>query len=111
MSKLIKDERALEEVMKSPDGVFVLFYASWCPFSQRFLPVYEKNGRGKEKEFVRFLVDDNEDVCDRHDIEVYPTVLFFKNGKVANRLDGGYHIGLSERDLAGLMEACGVEKG
>ena len=60
---------------------------------------------------MRFLVDDNEDVCDRHDIEVYPTVLFFKNGKVANRLDGGYHIGLSERDLAGLMEACGVKKG
>ena len=29
MSKLIKDEWALEEVMKSPDGVFVLFYASW----------------------------------------------------------------------------------
>jgi thioredoxin-like negative regulator of GroEL len=110
MSKLIKDERELEALMKSPDGVFVLFYASWCPFSKRFLPVYEKHAQGRERDFMRFLVDDNEDVCDRHEVEVYPTVLFFKDGKVARRLDGDYHVGLSEKQLAGLMEACGLKK-
>jgi thiol-disulfide isomerase/thioredoxin len=108
MSKLIKDEQELEKLMKSPSGVFVLFYASWCPFSQRFLPVYEKHAQGKDRDFVRFCVDDNEDICDRHQIEVYPTVL--KDGKVSKRLDGGFQVGLSERQLAGLMEACGVKK-
>ena len=110
MSKLIKDVEDLEKACASPKGVFVLFYATWCPFSKQFLPVYEKLAQGKGEAFVRFAVDDNEDVCDRHDIEVYPTVLFFKNGKVSKRLDGGYHVGLSERELAGLMEACGVDK-
>jgi len=108
MSKLIKNENELEKVCQSPEGVFVLFYATWCPFSLRFLPVYEKSAAGREKSFVRFAVDDDEDVCDKHGVEVYPTVLYFKNGKVTKRLDGGYHIGLDERQLAGLMESCGV---
>jgi len=111
MSKLIKDERELETICQSRDGVFVLFYASWCPYSLRFLPIYEKNANGREREFVRFIVDDHENVCDKHEIEVYPSVLYFKDGKVARRLDGGYHIGLSERQLTGLMEACGVKRG
>jgi thiol-disulfide isomerase/thioredoxin len=110
MTKLIKDVEDLEKACESPKGVFILFYATWCPFSQRFLPVYEKLARGQGEAFVRFAVDDNEDICDRHEIEVYPTVLYFKNGKVSKRLDGGYHVGLSERELAGLMESCGVAK-
>jgi thiol-disulfide isomerase/thioredoxin len=111
MSKLIENEEELRKLMASKDGVFVLFYASWCPFSQRFLPIYEKYAQVKERDFVRFLVDDAETLCDEHGIEVYPTVLYFKDGKVSKRLDGGDHVGLSERQLAGLMEACGVQKG
>jgi thiol-disulfide isomerase/thioredoxin len=28
--------------IEGKDGAFVLFYATWCPFSQRFLPVFEE---------------------------------------------------------------------
>jgi len=110
MSKLIKSEEELRKLMASKDGVFVLFYASWCPFSQRFLPIYEKHAQTKDQDFVRFLADEAEALCDEHGIEVYPTVLYFKDGKVSKRLDGGYHVGLNERELTGLMEACGVKK-
>ena len=52
MSKLCNPQE-IQEIAKAGDGVFVLFYASWCPFSLAFLPVYEKHANGREKEFVR----------------------------------------------------------
>jgi thiol-disulfide isomerase/thioredoxin len=52
MSKLCNPQE-IQEIAKSGDGVFALFYASWCPFSLAFLPVYEKHANGREKEFVR----------------------------------------------------------
>jgi hypothetical protein len=32
--KLIDVEYGLDDILKAKDRVFVLFYASWCPFSQ-----------------------------------------------------------------------------
>lgn len=107
MSRLIDNEGELHEVMKARDEVFVLFYASWCPFSQRFLPVYEKLAGERGHEYVRVLIDKNEDLCDKYSIEVYPTVIFFKSGKVSKRLDGTSQVGLSEGQMIGLIEACG----
>jgi thiol-disulfide isomerase/thioredoxin len=107
MSRLIGNEHELQEVMKTKDELFVLFYASWCPFSQRFLPVYEKFARDHGHEYARILVDHNEDLCDKYSIDVYPTVIFFKSGAISKRLDGAYHVGLDERLMADLIEACG----
>lgn len=106
MSKVIDNGRHLNEVMKSQDGVFVLFYASWCPFSRMFLPVYEKHSQGPTHKFARILIDENRDVCDQYSIEVYPTVIFFKDGKVSKRLDGTPHVGLNEKQLASLIDVC-----
>ena len=98
--------RELRDFTKSGEGVFVLFYASWCPFSLAFLPVYEKHAAGRETEFARILLEGNEDVFDEHGVEVYPTVLFFKDGRVARRLDGKHLAGLKEKQLAELVAAC-----
>ena len=106
MSRLIENENDLREAVKTDDGVFVLFYASWCPFSQRFLSVYEAMARDSKHEFLRVLTDDNEDLCDQYSIDVYPTVLFFKSGQVSRRLDGVYHVGLNERQMTDLIETC-----
>jgi len=35
-----KAEENIDDVLGSKEKVFVLFYASWCPFSQRFLPIF-----------------------------------------------------------------------
>ncbi|MDP2914972.1 MAG: protein disulfide isomerase family protein [Candidatus Aminicenantes bacterium] len=107
MSQLIDNEGELHEVMKTKDELFVLFYASWCPFSQRFLPVYEKFARDREHRYARILIEKNEHLCDKYSIDVYPTVIFFKSGKVSKRLDGTSQVGLSEGQMIGLIEACG----
>jgi thiol-disulfide isomerase/thioredoxin len=50
MSRIIQERRDLADLLKSKGGVFVLFYASWCPFSLKFLPIYEKHAGGRDDE-------------------------------------------------------------
>jgi thiol-disulfide isomerase/thioredoxin len=100
----------LREIINSGNGVFVLFYASWCPFSLAFLPIYEKCAKGRVGEFVRVPIEGNEDLFDEHTIEVYPTVLFFKNGDVNRRLDGKHFAGLREKQLAEFIASCGARR-
>jgi thiol-disulfide isomerase/thioredoxin len=80
------------------EKAFVLFYASWCPFSQRFLPIFEEFA--KKNECVKVEVDDNEDeICDKYSIEYYPTVILFKKGKACKRIDAKPGIGLDRKQL------------
>jgi thioredoxin-like negative regulator of GroEL len=111
MSRILKERRDLADLLKTRDGAFVLFYAPWCPFSLGFLPVYEKHAAGREGLFCRMSLDGNEDLFDEYGIEVYPTVLFFKDGKVDKRLDGQPLAGLKDKQLARLIDSCGVGKG
>ncbi len=81
------------------DEACVLFYATWCPFSQRFLPVFEEYAKSNPKACMSVIIDDNPDVCDEYSIEYYPTVILFRKGKVHKRLDAEPGIGLDKRQL------------
>jgi thiol-disulfide isomerase/thioredoxin len=43
---IIDVEYSLDDMVKLKDKVLVLFYASWCPFSQKFLSIFEKYVQG-----------------------------------------------------------------
>ncbi len=111
MSTLINSGQDLHEILKSEPGVFVLFYASWCPFSLAFLPVYEKRAQHCEQMLVRIELDGNEDIFKRYSVEVYPTVIYFRNGEMFKRLDGKHLAGLKEKEFADLIVACGFHPG
>ena len=96
-------EPDFEEALKTNPRFFALFYASWCPFSRKFLPIYEKCTLNSPTPCVRVMVDDREDLCEKYDINYYPTVLLFENGAVAKRLDGEPGEGLNEKQLKNLL--------
>jgi thiol-disulfide isomerase/thioredoxin len=98
MSK-INIESGLEETLKSKTKVVALFYASWCPFSQRFLPTFEKYSKSKPENCLQVVTDDKPRLCDKYEVDIVPTVLIFEKGKVVKRLDGAAGIGLSEKQL------------
>ncbi len=104
--ELINRPSDLDRVIKSKDRLTVLFYASWCPFSQRFLPDFLDHAEASDQCFMRVLVDDKDDLIRKYAIEVYPTVLFFQHGKVAKRLDGIFHVGLNKRQLEEFVNKC-----
>ena len=97
-----KRKSTFHEKIEDKDKAFVLFYATWCPFSQRFLPIFEEYSKSNPKECVSVIVDEEPDVGKEYAIEYYPTVIMFKKGKVHKRLDAEPHIGLNKRQLKDL---------
>ncbi len=107
MSKRINNQAQddVEADFTSKDRVFVLFYASWCHFSQAFLPIFEEYAKANPEECVSVVVDDKPELCDKYEIEYYPTVLLFKKGKVEKRLDATPGAGLTKRQLSTLTKS------
>ena len=99
----IEIEHELEEAVKDKNRVLVLFYASWCPFSQRFLPIYEKHSKKTSQSCLRIKIDDKAKLCEKYSVDVVPTVLVFEKGAVTERLDGEQGAGLSEQQLMKLL--------
>jgi len=78
------------EVMKASELVMVDFWAVWCGPCQMVAPIIEELGKeyaGKVK--VRKLnTDENPEVAGRYQVMSIPTILFFKNGQVVEKLVG-----------------------
>jgi thiol-disulfide isomerase/thioredoxin len=106
--ELIGGPQALEEAIRTRDRLFVLFYASWCPFSMAFLPHYLEHA-GEEACYVRILSNDGDEHVEKYGIEVYPTILYFEKGKLIRRLDGRYLAGLSRKALDRFAAECVVK--
>ncbi|MBN1938255.1 MAG: hypothetical protein JW843_01615 [Candidatus Aminicenantes bacterium] len=107
--ELIGGPQALEEAIRTRDRLFVLFYASWCPFSMAFLSQYLDHAGGSELCYVRILSNDADDHVRKYGIDVYPTILYFENGKLARRLDGRYLAGISRLALEKFAAECAVK--
>lgn len=45
---IIDVEYSLDDMVKLKDKAMILFYASWCLFSQKFLPIFEKYAQGEK---------------------------------------------------------------
>lgn len=98
-------EAELEKMMSECPNLLVLFYASWCPYSQRFLPIFEKYAENTENKLCRVLTDEIKSCKVKYSIAVVPTVIFFKNGKIAKRLDGILGRGLNENQLVEMIDS------
>ena len=99
-----KTKSIFHEKIDSKDKAVVLFYATWCSHSQRFLPIFEEYSKGHPNECLSIIVDDEPDICEEYNIEYYPTVIMFKKGKVHKRLDAEPGVGLNKKQLKDLSE-------
>ncbi len=101
-----ENEEEIKKQLETKDQAFVLFYESWCPFSQRFLPVFNKFAQMQDRECVKVVADYKLGLCDMFSVEVFPTVLFFEKGKVTKRLDGKPGEGLNQQKLDEFAKKC-----
>lgn len=106
LTSRVDAEHGLGDILRSKEKVFVLFYGSWCHFSQRFLPLFEKFSQDKNRRCVRIVTDDKESLCEKYSVEVVPTVLVFEKGKVTKRLDGVLGVGLNEKQFKDFIGTC-----
>jgi thiol-disulfide isomerase/thioredoxin len=107
---LIETEQDLERILQTKDAFFILFYAEWCPFSQRFLPIFERCAKDLNYRCFRMKIDQYPHLCDRYTVEVYPTIVFFEKGKAVERVDGIHGVGLNESQFQELIKICHFRK-
>ena len=75
-----------EEVLKSELPVLVDFFATWCGPCKMIAPVIEEFAEkyeGKVK-VGKVNVDEENELAMKYEIESIPTLVLFKDGKVAN---------------------------
>jgi thioredoxin-like negative regulator of GroEL len=101
----VNNNRALNKALAESDRIIALFYLSWCPFCARFLPVFQKQVEQSGRHFV-LVKDDQEAMGGDYSVKIYPTVLFFEKGTVAQRLDGAPRVGLDEQQLTEFLDQC-----
>ncbi len=91
MAKIeITDQNFEEEVLKSDVPVVIDFWAIWCGPCKLIAPIMDElaeeyEGRAK---IGKLDVDVNQQTAIKYGVRSIPTVLYFKNGEVADMVIG-----------------------
>jgi thioredoxin 1 len=101
-----------DKLLSSGEKSIVMFYADWCPFCQRFKPIFEENVDQNKKSLKVYgckLNEDENPLWDRFSINAVPTLIVFdgsKQGdnKITARRDAKMGIGLTKKDLDSIIE-------
>jgi len=106
MLEILTHEDFQMKVLSSGTPFVVLFTTTWCPFCQRFKPLYEAYASKSRFELVAAYLDEFENpLWNEYHIDVVPTIAFFNEGKLLKRIDGVLGVGLSEADLSGFLHS------
>ncbi len=86
----LSDDSFENEVLKSDVPVVVDFWATWCAPCRMIAPVIEEMAKeydGKAK-VCKMDVDANPGVASKYGIMSIPSILFFKNGEIVDKVVG-----------------------
>lgn len=85
------DNTNFENLVTNNSGITLLdFWAPWCGPCRMLTPIIEELAENfKDKVTVgKVNVDDNRELALKYNISAIPTILIFKNGKLAKQIIG-----------------------
>ncbi len=91
MSELtFTDSNFKQEVLNAKGLIMVDFFAVWCGPCKMMAPAVERlaeSYKGKVK-IGKLDVDENNETSSQYEIQSIPTIIFFKDGKLVDKLVG-----------------------
>jgi thioredoxin 1 len=85
----VNDATFQAEVIESETPVLVDFWAPWCGPCRVVAPILEEiNDQREDLRVVKLNVDDNQQTAATYGIMAIPTMLLFRNGQEAHRIQG-----------------------
>ena len=90
MAVAVNDSNFEEVVLNATHPVLVDFWAEWCGPCKMMLPIVEELSSEFEGKITvtKVNVDDAPSISAKYGIRNIPTILFFKNGEVADKQVG-----------------------
>jgi thioredoxin len=86
-----KQFSSFEDLLQSSDvPVLVDFYATWCGPCQMMTPILEQVGASLRDrlQVVKIDTDKYPNLASKYQIEALPTLVLFKNGEPAEKIEG-----------------------
>ena len=77
-----------KEVLNSTETVLVDFYADWCGPCKLIAPILEEISNEGHCKLCKINVDNEMELSMKYGISSIPTILVFKDGKIANKSIG-----------------------
>lgn len=101
----LKDDTFEQEVLKSTVPVLVDFNASWCGPCQMLSPVIEElsgdfSGRAK---VCKLDTDECPEMTKRYKVMTVPTLIFFNNGEIVDKVVGVVPKTMLSEKLEGIL--------
>ncbi len=80
-------ENKFNEDIITQKKALVYFWADWCGYCKLMSPLIEIVAK-ENPDFIigKVNVDEEEGLRSKYEVETYPTLLFFENGEVKNRI-------------------------
>ena len=86
----LDDDSFEDKVLKSDKPVMVDFWAPWCGPCKAISPTVDalEKEYGDKMTFVKINVDENPVSPSKYGVQAIPTLIFFKNGEIAEQITG-----------------------